>query len=164
MTCKILHVFNEFYMFYENLHVFNEFYLSTTLDDMVEGCRQPSTTNKISHGPMPEESSFVAAARESIPGPKVRLSTATARGRGRSSKTTNSRGGRGAGQGSGRGAGHKGRFKKKDILKLLLQILMQHRNNIGLGAQEGTTTRLDLVVATTSCLEMKDSRVNKSLI
>ena len=72
-----------------------------------------------SHGPIPQESSFVAAARESIPGPRVRLTTATARGRGKATKTTNTSGrgagqgrGRNAGQSSGRGAGQ-GRGRKR---------------------------------------------------
>jgi hypothetical protein len=59
-------------------------------------------TNR-SYGPLPGESTFVGAARDSIPAAKVRQTTVTVRGRGRA-KSTSARGrGRSTGQTQGRG-------------------------------------------------------------
>jgi hypothetical protein len=52
------------------------------------------------HGTIPDESSFVVAARDAIPAARIRESTGTIRGRGRASKTAR---GRAPGQGQGRG-------------------------------------------------------------
>jgi hypothetical protein len=48
-------------------------------------------TNR-SYGPLPEESTFVAAARDSIPSAKIKQTTVTMRRRGRAKSTTMSRG------------------------------------------------------------------------
>lgn len=68
------------------------------------------------HGPLPEESSFVCAARDSIPQARIRVTTANTRGslrgRGRGRNSSNAGHSEEATRGSGRG---KGKGRKRTI-------------------------------------------------